>query len=238
MDAKYYPLVNKMLGALKIRERVESQIISQDDAYISPFITIAREPGSGGSPIAKAVANKLGFEYLDEQIIDEISRSTKKRRAIIKEIDEKSRTIIENIVHSVINPEYVDENTYVSELVKYILTKAYNGKVVILGRGANFFTPFARGLHVNITAPYDVRVKRAIDFEGHTKEIAKEVIAKVEDERKSFVKQYFRKDINKVNSYDLSINTTYFRVNEARDVIIEAFFQKFSRSLKKEMIVK
>ncbi len=237
MEAKYYPLVNKMLRALKIRERVESQITTSDDAYLHPFITIAREPGSGGAPIARAVADKLGFECIDDQIIDEISKSTRKRRAIIKEIDEKNRTAIEDIVHSVINPEYVDENTYVAELVKYILAKAYTGRVVILGRGTNFFTPFAKGLHVNITAPYAVRVQRAKDFEGHSDKKAKAVIAKVEEERSQFVKQYFKKDISKVNSYDLSINTTYFRVDEARDLILEAFYQKFSRSLKKELVV-
>ena len=232
MSTNYYPLINKVLNFLSVKEHVTSSSpsLAHESSFVRPFITIAREPGSGGAPIAKRVAEKLNFEYIDEQIIDEISHSTKRRKAIIEEIDEKSRTKVADMVHSLMNVEYVDDTTYVSELVRVVLTYAYKGKTVILGRGANFYTPFAKGLHVNVVAPYDVRVQRAMDFEGHSKEKAKDVIAEVEKERKDFVKQYFRKNLDKHNAYDLTINTTYFRVEEAANVIIEAFKQKFSRS--------
>lgn len=232
MSTNYYPLVNKVLNFLNVKDRIASRSseLLHENSFIKPFITVAREPGSGGAPIAKRVAEKLNFEFIDEQIIDEISHSTKRRKAIIEEIDEKSRTKIADIVHSVMNIEYVDDATYVSELIRVVLTYAYKGKTVILGRGANFYTPFAKGLHVNVVAPYEVRVRRAMDFEGHTKDKAKEVISDVDKERRNFVKQYFKKDIDKNNSYDITINTTYFRVEEAADVIVEAFKRKFSRS--------
>lgn len=206
--------------------------IEDESSFKVPFITIAREPGSGGAPIAQEVADKLGFELVDEQIIEEIAHSIKKRKAIIKEIDEKARTRIEDIIHSTLNREYVDDLKYTKELFKVILAYAYKGKTVILGRGANFITPFAKGLHVNVTAPYDVRVQRAMDFEGFNLPEAKAEIAKTEKERRDFVKQYLRKDPKKFNSYDLTINTTYFRVGEASDVIIEALYRKFSKTLK------
>jgi cytidylate kinase len=224
---RYYSLINRILQQFQIKENLSKED-SSPDTFVKPFITIAREPGSGGAPIASAVAEKLHFELVDEQIIDEIARSTKKRKEIIKAIDEKSRSAIEDIVHSVLNREYVEETQYLSELVKVILAYAYGGRCIILGRGGNFITPFARGLHVNITAPYKVRVQRAMDFEGHSYDRAREVIAKVEKEREDFVSQYFKMDLNKKNSYDLTINTTYFQVDQARDVIIEAFYQKFA----------
>lgn len=220
------------MTVLKIRDGLALEHLDPDTSFIQPFITIGREPGSGGAPIAKAVAEKLGFTFVDEQIIDEIAKSTKKRSAIIKAIDERSRSQINEMVHSLLNQEYVDEVKYLEELVKVILTYALKGHVVILGRGANFITPFAKGLHVNITAPYEVRVQRAMDFEGLSKEKAREVIKQVEEQRNAFVKQYLRQDVRKRNSYDLTINTTYFRVNEARDVIVEAFYRKFSRSVR------
>jgi cytidylate kinase len=109
---------------------------------------------------------------------------------------------------------------------------------VILGRGANFITPFAKGLHVLVTAPYEVRVQRAMDFEGHNKKTAQKVIADVEEERSHFVKQYLQKDVDKKNAYDMILNTTYFQVDEARDVICEAFYRKFSRSVRYGAILK
>lgn len=220
------------MSRLNLRDALQEHVPDSDGAFIKPFITVAREPGSGGAPIAKAVADHLGFEYVDEQIIEEIARSTRKRKAVIKTIDEKNRTAIEDLVHSMLNKEYVDDLKYVTELVKVILTYAHKGHCVILGRGANFMTPFAKGLHVFVTAPYNVRVQRAMDFEGHDKKMAKKVIAEVEKERQDFVKQYFGLNLNKKNSYDLILNTTYFQVDEAKDVVVEAFYRKFSRSVR------
>lgn len=228
MAARYYDLVNKALHWGTLREYLREKFGLTEDSFINPFITVAREPGSGGAPIAKAVAQKLGFEYVDEQIVDEIARSTKRRRAIIEEIDEKSRSRIEDIVHSLVNLEYIDEETYISELVKVILSYAHKGKCVILGRGANFITPFAKGLHVSITAPYEIRVQRAMHYEGLSEAQAKEVIGKVEGERDEFVRQYFRRSLKHRNVFDLTINTTYFNVPQSSQIICEAFKQKFS----------
>lgn len=236
MALHYYPLINKILTTLRLRDTTLASLaandLTSDDSFVRPFITVAREPGSGGAPIARAVAKSLNFTFVDEQFIEEIARSTKKRKEVIRAVDEKSRGVIEDIVHSTLNAEYINDLKYVTELVKVILAYAHKGHVVILGRGANFVTPFAKGLHVNITAPYAVRVKRAMDYEGHSQEKAKEVIAETEDARKDFVRQYFRKDITKANSYDLTLNTTYLGVDGARDIILEAFYRKFPAAVR------
>lgn len=213
---------------LRLNDHDKELEVYSDNSFLKPFITIAREPGSGGAPIAKSVAEKLGFTLLDEQIIDEIARSTKKRKTIIQAVDEKSRDKITDIVQSLFNTEYVDDLKYLVELAKVVLAYVNKGRVVVLGRGANFITPFAMGLHVNITAPYDIRVKRAMDFEGLNKTQAKQVIADVEAEREKFVKQYLRRDLATRNAYDLTLNTTYFSVEDASKVIIEAFNRKFT----------
>lgn len=231
MSNPTYTLAERVLNMFNMRERLHNEGVLTYEALFKPFITIAREPGSGGAPIAEAVAKKLGYELVDEQIIDSIARSTKKRREVVADIDEKSRSAIDTLLHSMFSKEHINEERFVFELVKVILAYAHKGKAVILGRGANFITPFGRGLHVNVTAPYSVRVRRAMDFEGHSEKKAKEVIAMVEKEREDFVKQYFHADSTKANSYDLTINTTYFRVPEARDIVIDAFKQKFSKTL-------
>ncbi len=239
MVVHYYPLINRVINTLNIRDRLNIPLTPNvEDSFINPFITVARDPGSGGAPIAKAVADKLGFTFVNEQIVDEIASSTKKRTDIIKAVDEKSRSKIKDIIHSMFNSEYVDDVKYVTELARVILTYALRGRVVILGRGANFITPHAKGLHVNITAPYSTRVQRAMDFEGLNKEQAKEVIAKVQKERDDFVKQYFQNNSKKATAYDITINTEYYKVNEARDVILEAFYRKFPRSVRYGAIFK
>jgi cytidylate kinase len=222
MVEQYYPLINKVFNTLSLKDKLR-------DTFAKPFVTFSRDPGSGGAPIAKAVADKLGFTFIDKQIIEHITESTKQRHAIVKAVDERSRTKIEDMVHSLLNQEYFDDVKYFQELVTIILVYAHNGRVVILGRGANFITPGNKGLHVRVTAPLDVRIKRAMDYEGFNKEQARQTIRKKEEERRKFVHQYFDKDIADAQNYDLVVNTAQFSIEEASEVIVTAFYRKFSR---------
>ncbi len=231
MTLHYYPLVNKIVTTLNLRDKLNIPTpVDMDATFTRPFVTVAREPGSGGRPIAKLVAEKLGFEFIDEKIIRDIAASTKQRREIIKAIDEKSRGRIEDIIHSALNTEYMDDIEYITELGKVLLYYAHKGKVVIVGRGANFITPFAKGLHVNITAPFKLRVQRAMEYEGLNSRNAQKLVKKIEKERCDFVKQYLKQDVTKSNAYDLTINTSFYTLDQASNVIAEAFYQKFSRS--------
>lgn len=233
MSYHYYPLVNKILNSLKVKNSAFHLLnlagSDPDSLFTKPFVTVARDPGSGGAPIARLLAQKLGFEFVDQQIVDEIAHSTKQRRAIISAIDEKHRTRIDDMIHSMLNPEYVDDIKYVTELSRVIIAYALKGHVVILGRGANFLCPFGKGLHVNITAPYENRIQKAVDFEGLTPRQARKIVTETEFERRQFVKQYFKKNLLDPNYYDLTINTAYFDLEEATRVILAAFYQKFSR---------
>lgn len=230
MGIHYYPLINKIIKGLNLKDQsfLPSEL-STEEAFAKPYITVSREPGSGGAPIARLVAEKLGFTFIDEQIVEEIAKSTKKRKEVIQAMDEKKQSAINSMVNSLLNEDYIDDLKYVSELVRVVLVYAHQGHCVLLGRGSNFITPFAHGLHVRITAPYQVRVQRAIDYEGFTAEQARHRIAEVEKERKEFVKQHLDKNLTKGNSYDLVINTTEFDIEDSRDIIIKAFCHKFKR---------
>ena len=230
MNINLSPILNRAANWSWLKQQMEFAYSQAESIFAKPFVTIAREPGSGGAPIAKALAERLKFEYVDEQLVEEVARSTRRRKEVIRNLDEKSRSAIEDLVHSVLNPEYVDESRYIQELFHTILAYAYVGEVVILGRGANFITPFARGLHVLVVAPYSVRVQRAMDFEGHTKEKAKQVIAEVEEQRRDFVKQYISRDVRKPYVYDLTINTQFYSIEDSVEIILLALQKKFPRS--------
>lgn len=239
MAIHYYPYVNKVFTHLQLRDKIIARYLTESpDNFARPFITFAREPGSGGHPIAEAVAKKLGFSLIDDQIVESIANSTRRRRSIIRQVDEKARSVIGEMVHSLLNEEYIDDVSYITEMAKAVLTYAYQGNVVLVGRGSNFLTPFSKGLHVYVTAPYEVRVDRAMEFEGHTRVEAKKIIRQVDKDRSDFVKKFLSKDIDKKNSYDLTINTTSFNIKQAREIVLEAFYQKFPRMVRYGALLK
>lgn len=194
---------------------------------IRPFITVSRESGSGGKHIAKAVAKKLKFKVYDKKLIELTAKKAKKRKALIESLDEKDRGFVEDLVHSLLNPDYVSEETYLKNLCEVILTIARKGNCVIIGRGANFIASQYGGLHVRIAAPFLVRAGYISQFEKYTIYEARERMKLMDKERKEFIQQSFGKDPSNANYYDLVINTTYFNIEQARDIVIEAFKKKF-----------
>jgi len=195
--------------------------------FKNPSITVARDPGSGGRPIAKMVAKKLAFEFYDEALVEAIAKSAKRRKKVIARVDERARGAIEDTIHGLLNPEYISESAYIKHLTDVVLSIAHHGKSVTVGRGANFIIPPDQVLNVLVTAPRKVRIKRAIEYEKIDREEAIKRIEKYTKERRDFVSQYFNKSYVNPSYYDVIINTSYFDIDGASDLVISAFRKKF-----------
>lgn len=237
MKGLYDKLVNKVITLSKIAQikRVDSSVEDSEpiEKFTQPFITISREPGSGGKPVAKLVREWLKFNFYDKKLITDLSKSVRRREALLKKVDERARTAIDDIVHSLFNPDYVSDVEYISHLSSVILTAAMKGGVVILGRGSNFITPFEKGLHARISAPYLVRVERAVKHEKISRDEAKEIIRKTDSQRKEYISHYFGKDISNANYYDLVINTADMSIEDAAEHVVLALKNKFPVYAKK-----
>jgi cytidylate kinase len=225
MNQWYQRLVDKVFKQEALAEAIAEE--ERVETHFEPFITVSRDPGSGGKPIAKLVAERLGYTFYDKRLLDEIAKSAQTRRDVLDNVDEKTRTLMDDLVHNVLNPDYISERRYITHLCKVVLSLAHKGKSVILGRGSNFITPRAFGLHVRVTAPYRICVARAVEFEKVPYKKARAIVGKVMAERAGFVKQYFNRDIINPKYYDISINTTHLSIEDSTDLIVRTFKKKF-----------
>lgn len=237
MRSLYDRLVNRVIKARSLWqvERVETEGLGQEPAewFTETFITISREPGSGGKPVARLVAKKIGFDLYDKKIIEDVAKSVRQRRVLLESIDERGRSAVEDLIHGAFNPDYVSDVRYIKHLSRVILSAAIKGEVVILGRGANFVTPFDKGLHVRISAPYPVRVERAVKYEKISREKAVQIIKETDLRRKEYIRQYFGKNISNPNYYDLIINTADMNIQDASEHVLLALKNKFPDYAKK-----
>lgn len=220
-------IVAAMMNMKSVEEKIESRL-NAEHPY-KPYITFSREPGSGGKPIAKLVAKKLGYKFYDKKLVDEVSLKMHRSTGLLKRVDEHRRSGIMDMVQGMLNPDYVSDETYFRNLCLVIYDLVQKGGVVIVGRGANFVVPQAYGLQVRVTAPYRVRVARAIQYEKIDNEEARERIRRDGEQRARFVKQYFGKNILRAKYYDLTINTTFYTVQQAADLVLEAYKLKFPK---------
>lgn len=223
-------LDNLISNSVKRREFVNRDRSVGDkkkSLVFKPFITVSREAGSGGRVIAKKVAKKLNLLYYDKKLIEMTSNKSKKRKALISSLDEKERGFVDDLVHSLLNPDYVSEQTFIKSLFEVVLSVARKGHCVIIGRGANFITSEYGGLNVRIVAPFLVRAGYTSKYEKRSLYESRERVKKFDKERKKYIRQYFGKNASNANYYDLVINTTYLTVDEAVDIVVAAFRAKF-----------
>jgi len=192
-----------------------------------PFITISRESGGGGKLIAKKVAKKLGYKLYDKKLIDLVAKEVKRRKNLIESLDEKDRGLVEDLVLSMFSPDYVAKETFFKHLCHVVITAARKGNCVILGRGANFITNYFGGFHVRVVAPYLIRSGYTAKYEKYSIYEARERVKRFDKERKEYIKTHFDKDPSNANYYDLVVNTSYLNLDQAANIIVAAFKQKF-----------
>src|SRR3990167_9836913 len=110
-----------------------------------PLITISREKGSGGRPIAYLVAKKLRrpWKVFHKDIIDEIAKEAHLENNLIKEIDENRIPFIEEVIGEFFGKRHVSLSNYYKHLVKILSAIGHRGHAIIVGRGANYLCPHA-----------------------------------------------------------------------------------------------
>lgn len=221
-------LVEQAFQKLRVIPEDVSSFYPQVNISRSPVITIARDPGSGGAPIAKRLAKQLKYDFYDEELLEAIALSSKKRKEIIQDLDETHINAIDEFVATLLNPDRVSQDDFVKHLISVVLTIAGKGKAVILGRGSNHIIPKHEGLHIYITAPLQTRITRAIRYEKIDIEEAKARIQRITDNRRNFVSQNFSKSYRNPDYYDLTLNTNFYSIDAAVAVIKTALEKKFS----------
>jgi len=199
-----------------------------------PDIIINRDPGSGGKVVAQKLTKKLGWTLLDESLMDQLAEELGIPVKEFKNIDERSRSWIQDTFHSIFNKNYVSDIRYVNHLKKILAHAAKKGDLVIVGRGANHILPPEKCLNVRITASFKTRVDNTFKYEDKkTREEAALWVSKVEKDRRSFIRQYF--GVNPYNPwyYDLVISTDHLNLDQAVNLITQAYIAKFPKEARR-----
>ncbi len=164
------------------------------------IITISREMGSGGIPIAHMAAEKLGYTLIDGEAIMQAASDYGLSPEAMEQADEKP-------------PHFVDKldtqqalDLHLIELI--ILEAALKGNVIIYGRGGqDLLKDIGSVLRTRIIAPFEDRVERWSEREWLDPDRARYLVRKSDQQRAGFIMYYFDRDWNDSLNYDLVINT-------------------------------
>jgi cytidylate kinase len=236
---EFKPRAKRSLNAI-IEDQAKKWELNEKKKFkqtIRPVIAISRLPGSGGWFLGQRVAKDLKMDYWDRQIIDEVAKSAKVSKRLIKSLDEQDKSMLDDWIES-LGERHVWPYQFMEHLTKVIGTIGAHGNAVIMGRGASFILPPEACLRVGVTAPLEVRVNNVATFFKVSKEEAKQRILSVESERIAFMRKYFNMDVLEPIHYDIVINTQYLNLDEAAKIVIAAYESKEWQDFSAKKVIK
>ena len=199
---------------------------------MNKIITIGREFGSGGRELGRRLAEELGYEYYDKEIITEIARHTDMSEEYVQEIiDHRPHALFPITTgHSI---SYADsfqlrqmQSIYQTqcEILKELANKS---NCVIVGRCADYILREFNPFKIFVYATLDSKVKRCLarskEDEKLTEKKLKKQIKKIDKERAKYYDFYAGQTWGAKENYDLCINTTDTEIKLIVSVISKMF---------------
>jgi cytidylate kinase len=183
-------------------------------------ITISREYGSGGVFIAEKLAKKLGYDLFHQEIIEEMANSANISKRIVKTLDEKGLSVLEESISALVNERHLWPDQFLRHLMKVVGTIGGHGRAVIVGRGANFIIPVEKILRIRVICPQAIRIKNIARRLNVPDSEAHKIVLKTDADRRSFIRKYFYADITDPHLFDVVINTGRISYDTAVESII------------------
>jgi cytidylate kinase len=172
-----------------------------------PVITVSREPGSGGSAVARQLASDLNLDLAGKQIIQKVAESADMSERVIASLDERDIRLRDSWLESLFETRHLWPDQYLRHLTKVVGTMGRKGGVVIVGRGAQYILPPKETFRLRFIAPMDFKIKNVALEAGCSEKEAETYIIKTDSDRRAYVRKYFNVDVTDPSLYDIIINT-------------------------------
>jgi cytidylate kinase len=194
-------------------------------------ITISRQFGAGGKTLGEIVSNKLGYTFLDNEIIQMISRKAKVSTDWVesteKEAGGKLLKLITNLVPKVLVDRildeqrgYIDEKIYIDLLHKIIKQIYDEGNTVILGRGGQYILSGQKdAFHVLLVADKNQRIRFMQTHYDLTIAEAINIVEREDKRRINLYRKFGREDYDQSHLYHLVLNMSRLTMEKASDLV-------------------
>jgi cytidylate kinase len=198
------------------------------------IVTIAMTAGTHAVEVGRQVAERLGFRYVNDEIIDRAAAQAGVSRETMAEV-ERSPSLLSRIVTAIasgvlgqsavhISPEDIDASPSYQRLIQDVIREtAAQRRVVIQAHGASLVLAGSAGLlRVLVTASPATRARRLAAESGRDAHAAAREIERSDSERRSFFKRFHDLDEELPTHYDLVVNTDVLSAEEVARIIASA----------------
>lgn len=210
-------------GSAELKEYLDAHgPLGAKPKRVGPHITISREAGAGADEIAHRVGRELDWDVLGHELLMLLAEKDDLPDYMLDCVDETEANWIRDIFGEWLDPKTVSHTKYVWQLKRLVWLAAIHGRVVFVGRGAQFVLPPENGLHVRLIGSQEARAARRAESGGCSVDDARARVTATDAERKSWVKRFFEADVENPHAFDLVLNTDRLSVDGAARLIVEA----------------
>lgn len=199
------------------------------------IVTVHRQYGAGGRRVAPALAEALGYRFVDREVIEQAAARLGVEPGAARELDERAPALVEQIGMALARgaPEFgmagvrLDDRELAEATRSVIESLADAGGYVILGRGgqaALHGRPDA--CHVALVGLLGDRVRRVSASQDIDEDEARGRCQRVDAERAGYVRRFYGVDIDDPLLYDCVLNTSVLGIEGATDTALTACRKK------------
>ncbi|RGY96477.1 cytidylate kinase-like family protein [Clostridium sp. AM58-1XD] len=181
------------------------------------IISIGRQYGSGGSEVGAKLAEELGVNFYDKNILRMNSDESGIKESYFHLADEKAGNkllykIISGMIPEKKAPSFGADLVSADNLFRFqsevIRKLAAEESCVIIGRCADYVLDGAEGLvRIFIYSDMESRIERIVRKGIAAKDDAPKMIKRMDRERRDYYRYYTGKDWSSAENYDIMINT-------------------------------
>ena len=165
-------------------------------------VTVTRDFGAGGYEVARRLAELLGWELLDRELLHQAATLEHLPDAELERLDEKAGSLLDRL------RQHPPHERYLHGLTEAAHQAAARGNVVLVGRGtAELLAEHPGALHLRLVAPLQWRAERMAWREGRTVEEALARCVEQDRGRERFTRYFFGASAFQPARYDLMFNT-------------------------------
>lgn len=194
------------------------------------IITITRQYGSGGREVGEKLAKKMGVEFFDNKLLDVAAGESGIHKSHFEDNDEKRPNSFLYLLSTTYGQGGVpfDDTLFFAQL-NAIQKIASKQSCVILGRCADYaLRDFDKVVNIFIVAPFEDRVKRAIEVYGITEKHSAEYVKHIDKQRTSYYNYYTDKRWGMPSNYQLCLDSSALGIDGSVELIyrfIEDFYK-------------
>ena len=195
-------------------------------------ITITRQFGSMGRPIAKKMAEMLGIEYYDRDLVDQAAEKLNLPVSVINEVEEKANSLAKNPFFRMASPLGSGTTTTQDKIfeaqqniIKFLAEKE---TCIIVGRCADFtLSEMENAIHIYNYASYEARLEHCIKDLGMEEMEARKMMAAVDKARESYHMNFAGYAPDDKSHKDILIDSSLLGVEGTAEYLVDLVKKKF-----------